>query len=78
MLFRSPVTGAAIVGEIGPSSTGRSIVGGTRHPVGPGDIVIVPAGTAHGFIEITTSRIVYTIIRIDPLRVLDLRSKPGR
>lgn len=65
-----PVTDAAIVGEIGPSSTGQSIVGGTRHRVGPGDIVIVPAGTPHGFIEMTTARIVYRIIRIDPLRVL--------
>lgn len=73
-----PVTDAAIVGEIGPSSAGQSIVGGIRHRVGAGDIVIVPAGTAHGFIEITTARIVYRIIRIDPLRVLALRSNPGR
>lgn len=73
-----PVTDAAIVGEIGPSSRGQSIVGGTRHRVGPGDIVIVPAGTAHGFAEITTARIIYRIIRIDPLRVLAMRSKPGR
>lgn len=73
-----PVTDAAIVGEIGPSSAGQSIVGGTPHRVGPGDIVIVPAGTPHGFIEITTARIVYRIIRIDPLRVLALRSDTGR
>lgn len=73
-----PVTDAAILGEIGPSSAGQSIVGGTPHRVGPGDIVIVPAGTPHGFIEITTARIVYRIIRIDPLRVLALRSETGR
>lgn len=71
-----PVTNSTILGEIGPSSAGRSIAGGTRHRVGPGDIVIVPAGTPHGFIEITTERIVYTIIRIDPLRVLALRNEP--
>lgn len=70
-----PITDAVVLGEIGPSSGGQAIVGGTRHRVGPGDIVIIPAGTPHGFIEITTPRIVYTIIRIDPLRVLDLRRK---
>ena len=67
-----PIASAAIVGEIGPSSAGQAIVGGTKHSVGPGDIVIVPAGTPHGFADITTNRIVYTIIRIDPQRVLKL------
>lgn len=70
-----PITAAVVLGEIGPSSGGRAIVGGTRHRVGPGDIVIIPAGTPHGFIEVTTPRIVYTIIRVDPLRVLALRGK---
>ncbi|MHB8811915.1 MAG: AraC family ligand binding domain-containing protein [Steroidobacteraceae bacterium] len=70
-----PMTDTVVLGEIGPSSGGRAIVGGTRHRVGPGDIVIIPAGTPHGFIEVTTPRIVYTIIRIDPLRVLALRGK---
>lgn len=59
----------------GPSTGGQAIVGGTRHRVGPGDIVIIPAGTPHGFLEVTTPRIIYTIIRIDPLRVLAIRSK---
>lgn len=70
-----PITDGAILGEIGPSSTGQAIVGGTRRRVGPGDIVIIPAGTPHGFIELTTARIVYTIIRIDPRGVL-ARPKP--
>ena len=71
-----PLTAAAVVGEIGPSSAGQSIVGGISRRVGPGDIVIIPPHTPHGFVEITTPRIVYTIIRIDPQRVLELRSKP--
>lgn len=70
-----PITDPAVLGEIGPSLGGQAIHGGTPHRVGPGDIVIIPAGTPHGFIEITTPRIVYTIIRIDPLRVLALRSR---
>ncbi len=71
-----PLTDAAVVGEIGPSSAGQSIVGGTSRHVVPGDIVIIPPHTPHGFVDITTPRIVYTIIRIDPQKVLELRSKP--
>jgi len=71
-----PLTAAAVVGEIGPSSAGQSIAGGTSRHVVPGDIVIIPPHIPHGFVDITTPRIVYTIIRIDPQRVLELRSKP--
>ena len=71
-----PVTAARVVAEIGPSSAGQSIAGGTTHRVAPGDIVIIPPQTPHGFADITTPRIVYTIIRIDPQQVLELRSKP--
>lgn len=71
-----PLTAAAVVAEIGPSSAGQSIVGGTSHHVVPGDIVIIPPNTPHGFVDITTPRIVYTITRIDPQKVLELRSKP--
>ncbi len=71
-----PLTAAAVVGEIGPSQAGQAIVGGTRHEVGPHDIVVIPAGTPHGFVEISTPRIVYSIIRIDPRRVLELHERP--
>jgi mannose-6-phosphate isomerase-like protein (cupin superfamily) len=70
-----PVTAAAVLGEIGPSSAGQSIVGGTSHRVARGDIIIIPPHTPHGFVDITTPRIVYTIIRIDPQKVLELRSR---
>ncbi|MEO7101949.1 MAG: AraC family ligand binding domain-containing protein [Gemmatimonadaceae bacterium] len=69
-----PLTAAAVVGEIGPSSSGQSVVGGTSRHVVPGDIVIIPPHVPHGFVDITTSHIVYTIIRIDPQKVLELRS----
>lgn len=70
-----PLTAAAVIGEIGPGSAGQSIVGGTSRHVAPGDIVIIPSHTPHGFVDITTPRIVYTILRIDPQKVLELRSK---
>lgn len=71
-----PLTAATVISEIGPSSAGQSIVGGTSRHVAPGDIVIIPSHTPHGFVDITTPRIVYTIIRIDPQKVLELRGKP--
>lgn len=65
---------ADIVRQItGPSSRGTGIVGGMRQEVGPGDIVIIPPNTAHGFVEIKTKRIVYTLVRIDPQRLLELK-----
>lgn len=70
-----PLTDSAIVGEIGPSLAGTSITGGTHHEVGPGDIVVVPPHTPHGFVQIDSKRIVYIVIRIDPKRVLALSSQ---
>lgn len=60
---------------IGPSSVGTAIRGGTRHRVGPGDVVVIPARTAHGFVEISTPRIVYLLVRIDPAHVLRVRDR---
>lgn len=70
-----PNDGPIVRQIIGPSSFGKAILGGTRHNVGPGDIVVIPPHTAHGFVEINTKRIVYTLIRIDPKQILELRSQ---
>ena len=55
---------------IGPSSTGPKIRNGKSRQVGPGDMVIIPANTPHTFTEITTDRIVYMVVRVDPHKVL--------
>jgi mannose-6-phosphate isomerase-like protein (cupin superfamily) len=55
---------------IGPSAVGKTITGGARQQVGPGDVVIIPPHTAHGFAKLQTARVVYVLIRIDPHRVL--------
>jgi len=70
-----PSDGPIVRQIIGPSAFGKVITGGTRHPVGPGDIIVIPPHTPHGFVEIKTKRIVYTLIRIDPQQILELRSK---
>lgn len=74
----SPVpipAGSDIVKKItGPSSTGKKINGGTQYEVGPGDMVVIPPNTPHGFIELFTNTIVYTLIRIDSEKVLELKN----
>lgn len=70
-----PNDGTIVRQVIGPSSSGKLIIGGTRREVGPGDIVVIPPHTPHGFVEIKSKRIVYTLIRIDPERILELRNQ---
>ena len=55
---------------------GTGIVGGTRQRVQPGDVLVIPPGTPHGFVEIDGRRIVYTLVRIDRDRVLEVAA-PG-
>ena len=63
--------GAVVRTLTGPSSVG-SIEGGTSQRIGPGDVVIIPAGVAHGFSEIS-ERITYLVIRIDPDQLVELK-----
>ena len=53
---------------VGPSS-GGVFKGGDRRPVAAGDVVIVPAGTPHGFDDVT-DHITYLSVRPDPERVM--------
>ena len=50
---------------IGPSRQSLTLKGGSKHPVGPGDIVVIPAGTPHEFDSID-GHITYLVIRVDP------------
>src|SRR6267142_2194798 len=56
----------------GPGIGGTGIKGGVSRRVVKGDMVIIPAGTSHGFSEIQES-ITYTVVRIDPGRVIKLK-----
>jgi mannose-6-phosphate isomerase-like protein (cupin superfamily) len=62
--------GPRAVELIGPSSVGAKILNGKSRQVGPGDMIIIPANTPHTFTEITTERIVYMVVRVDPNKVL--------
>lgn len=64
--------GAVVRTLTGPSAMG-TIEGGTREPIGPGDVVFIPAGVAHGFSEITEA-ITYIVYRIDPDQLVELKN----
>lgn len=57
---------------IGPSSVGVIQEGDQRQLLQPGDVVIIPAGVAHGFSEITET-IRYLVYRIDPEKLVQLK-----
>ena len=40
--------------------------------VSKGDMIIIPSGTPHGFTDVQED-ITYTIVRVDPSRVLALK-----
>jgi mannose-6-phosphate isomerase-like protein (cupin superfamily) len=67
---RLPVDSAVVRDIVGPSSIGSGIRDGVRQHVSPGDVVVIPHGTPHGFVEIEGTRIVYAVIRVDADRVL--------
>jgi mannose-6-phosphate isomerase-like protein (cupin superfamily) len=46
------------------------MLNGKSRQVGPSDMIIIPANTRHTFTEITTNRIVYMVVRVDPKKVL--------
>ncbi|MCX7055200.1 MAG: AraC family ligand binding domain-containing protein [Proteobacteria bacterium] len=71
-----PADSAVVQKLIGPSSIGTGIAGGTRQRVQPGDVLIIPPGTPHGFVEINGKRILYTLVRIDRDRILEVAT-PG-
>ena len=66
-------SGSETVTQIsGPGIGGTAIKGGVSRRVTKGDMVVIPAGTPHWFSEVPES-ITYTVIRIDPGRVIKLK-----
>ncbi len=70
---RMPASSPIVLKITGPSLRGTHIAGGRQYLVGPGDIVVIPPNTPHGFIDLQTDQIVYTLVRIDPEKVLQVK-----
>lgn len=65
--------GAIVRTLIGPSTRGTAISGGVTREIGPGDVVVIPPGTAHGFVQLQSQQLRYLVLRVDPHRVLQPR-----
>jgi mannose-6-phosphate isomerase-like protein (cupin superfamily) len=64
---------AEVVTQInGPGVSGDSIRGGVSRRIAKGDMVIIPAGTPHWFSDVQEA-ISYTVVRVDPGRVVKLK-----
>lgn len=57
---------------LGPGSRGKAILGGERHRVSAGDMVLISEGTPHGFSEIEQP-LTYVVIRIDAGKTLPIK-----
>jgi len=64
--------GYVVTNLTGPSDTGIITDIDNSQLIGEGDIVIIPAGVAHGFSEITEA-ITYMVVRIDPEKLVKLK-----
>ena len=64
--------GHVVTNLTGPSDRGVIDRAENSQLIGEGDIVIIPAGVAHGFSEITEP-ITYMVVRIDPERLVTLK-----
>src|SRR5215471_1203540 len=53
----------------GPGFAGAGIQSGASRRVAKGDMIVIPARTPHGFSDVQEA-ITYTIVRIDPGRIL--------
>lgn len=71
--YQLPASSPVVQKVTGPSSMGRKINGGTEYQVGPGDIIVIPANTPHGFRNLLTDTIVYSLVRVDTEKVLQVR-----
>ena len=62
-----------LVGQVnGPGVSGTAIRDGHAQEVGPGDVIIIPAGTPHWFSHVNQA-ITCTVVRVDPAGIVALK-----
>jgi mannose-6-phosphate isomerase-like protein (cupin superfamily) len=57
----------------GPGLSAQDVKGGQTFRISKGDVLFVPAGTAHRFVS-TDGIVVYTVTRLDPTKATPLQS----
>jgi mannose-6-phosphate isomerase-like protein (cupin superfamily) len=71
---KRPATERTVIFQNGPGYNADSITNPETHHLKAGDVIIIPAGTGHWFTEIP-DHITYMMVRIDPDKILPLKSK---
>lgn len=71
---RRPATETTVRLLNGPGNNAAAIRNGQTYQLGPGDAVVIPAGTGHQFTKID-DHITYLMIRIDPDKVTPHKSE---
>ncbi len=64
LLLGGTMNGRRPMGSAAGEWIGTDISGGDRHPLGPGDIVHIPAGIPHSFLVDPGSHITYVLLKI--------------
>jgi len=67
-------TERTVIFQNGPGFNGDSITNPETHHLKAGDMIVIPAGTGHWFTEIP-DHITYMMVRIDPDKILPLKSR---
>jgi mannose-6-phosphate isomerase-like protein (cupin superfamily) len=61
------IMGGTMIGKRGTNNgewLGTRLDGGERHPIGPGDIIHIPAGIPHSFLVAPGGHITYVLLKI--------------
>ena len=71
-LERRPASQKTVRVQNGPGNGAKAIRDGVPYEVGPGDVLVIPAGTGHQWIRISKD-ISYLMVRFDPDRIVPLK-----
>jgi mannose-6-phosphate isomerase-like protein (cupin superfamily) len=71
---RRPASQKTVRVQNGPGNGAKAIRNGVSYDLGPGDVVIIPAGTGHQFTKIDED-ISYLMVRFDPDKIVPVKTE---
>jgi mannose-6-phosphate isomerase-like protein (cupin superfamily) len=71
---RRPASQKTVRVQNGPGNGAKAIRNGVSYDVGPGDVVVIPAGTGHQFTKIDEN-ISYLMVRFDPDKIVPVKTE---
>lgn len=71
---RRPATLKTVRVQNGPGNGAKSMRNPVSYEIGPGDVVVIPAGTGHQFTRID-EKVEYLMVRLDPDKIVPTKSE---